>query len=649
MTTSSMKFLRVRATESIGLGVAVGLIPHLLGASWITILGVVAASSAIAFGTRSGSTVLLGIFTGLAAASVLVFVLERLIGNFQIDGTVFAIVSLGLALMMIMVFSFVEGADRQTERQDFDAGVSLFIAVLVVGVLNRAARSWDVFDGFGILASNGEDNAAWLLALSHSVDKGQTVLTELSGTAGGPATGAFIATWREIMNWVHPGNATVSADNGLVLVRFYPLIATLSAIVTVVLAVVVLRGTNRWIRSTGSLVASVGSYSMVMGFATVGHFSAAVAVLFLTTAVTCSFWMAGCGRFRSAGSDVLVGLALFAAGQAWFPLTVLFAVFVALRVGSAAWMKVGATSDRRERIRFIGMTSSAAVLLIAFLRLMFPGVVGNFLDLEYITRNLTLAGGYATVNPWVSLFAIGGAIAVAAVNWGSGEESRRSSAVVAVGIPPVALFVWAYFLPPYTPQYGAIKYLYMATASLLPLAVVSVVRQGWVAKSKNGALIGVCATVGLLMFFPPPLTYASWSSTVGATRYDWVDPIVRELKASPERPVGCLNTLKDDQTQNYIAYLCSRMAFGLGGFDEIHHRVWTAANLCAAPPEQVESEWTSERQRNLTVILFDGNRTTSRAGCQTGEAPYPRGWLTPVDLRLTRTLDIRGNSVAPRG
>jgi len=644
-----MNLLRGRALGGIACGLTVGLIPHLLGASWTFLLVVVIAATVTAWIVNSPFSLLLSLPSGLAGGSVVVLSLQRFLGTFQIDATVFVLLIFVLVAVVLYLTRFLVDTGSRAGSEHLDLSVSLLLVVLTLGVLNRVARSWDVSQGFGILASNGEDNAAWLVALSHSVNEGQTVLTERSGTAGGPGTGAFIAVWREVMNWIHPGNATVSADNGLVLVRFYPLIATLCALVAVTVSLVVLRKVDQWSRLAGVLIASVASYSMVMGFATVGHFSAAVAVLFLSTAVAWSVVSTGTQRLGGSGADLVVGLCLFAAGQAWFPLSLLFAIFVTLRVGRVMWMRLRQSRGARQQAWSFAVILGVGLGVLGAVHLLFPGSAANFVDLEYIKKNLTLAGGYSTVNPWISLVAVAGSIGLVAPNWGTNEERRRSSTVVAVGVPPVLLFVWSYFLAPYSPQYGAIKYLYMTVAALLPLAVAAIIQQGWAVRSRGGALVCVCFSAGMLALFTPPLTYASWSSTVGATRYDWVNPIVRELRADPDRPVGCLNTLKDDQTQNYIAYLCSRMAFGLGGFDEVHHRVWTAANLCAAPPEQVTSEWPEERQRNLTLILFDGTRSTSSSGCQTGEEPFPRGWLTNVDLGLTRTLDIRGKPAAPRG
>jgi hypothetical protein len=145
--------------------------------------------------------------------------------------------------------------------------------------------------------------------------------------------------------------------------------------------------------------------------------------------------------------------------------------------------------------------------------------------------------------------------------------------------------------------------------------------------------------------FSPPWNSIRWAEEIKGDDYLWVVPIVRELQSSPERPVGCLNTTKDDVTQNYMGYLCSRMAFGLGGFDEDRHRVWTAGNICAVGAKQTGSEWPQEKLESFTVILFDGTRTSSFAGCQAEVQGEPNGWISSIKWDAVRKLDPNGKVV----
>jgi hypothetical protein len=87
------------------------------------------------------------------------------------------------------------------------------------------------------------------------------------------------------------------------------------------------------------------------------------------------------------------------------------------------------------------------------------------------------------------------------------------------------------------------------------------------------------------------------------------------------------------------------MSFGLGGFDEYVHRTWTAANICQIPPPQARSAFSREFQQDLSVLLFDGTRTSSFAGCQAPAKGEPNGWLSSINWDVVRKLDSTGKVV----
>jgi hypothetical protein len=209
----------------------------------------------------------------------------------------------------------------------------------------------------------------------------------------------------------------------------------------------------------------------------------------------------------------------------------------------------------------------------------------------------------------------------------------------------VFLFVWSYFLAPFTPQYGAWKYLYMATAVTTPLAVVVLSSRLSVRVAVNFARVLPALVLLALTMFSPPWNSIRWAEEIRGDDYPWIAPVVRELQTSPDRPVGCLNTISGDVTQSYIAYLCSRMALGLGGFDEVRHRVWQAGSICTIGEAQTAYEWPEEQLRNFTVILFDGARTSSFAGCQAPAKGEPNGWLSSINWDVVRKLDNTGKVV----
>ena len=234
-----------------------------------------------------------------------------------------------------------------------------------------------------------------------------------------------------------------------------------------------------------------------------------------------------------------------------------------------------------------------------------------------------------------------------AVLWWAFSHSHQdalniNALITTLIIPIIGLFIWSYFLVPFTPQYGAWKYLYIGVAVAAPLAVIIV---GAIPQSKSPGFTRVMpvAIVLLIAMYSPPWNNIRWVDSVQiSSGYVWADHIVNEIRENPNRAVGCLNTSKGDTEMNYIGYLCSRMSFGLGGFDEYVHRTWTAANICQIPPTQAKNAFRSQFQKSLTVLLFDGSRTTSFAECQAPTEDAPNGWLSSIDWSVVRKLDPNG-------
>jgi len=211
--------------------------------------------------------------------------------------------------------------------------------------------------------------------------------------------------------------------------------------------------------------------------------------------------------------------------------------------------------------------------------------------------------------------------------------------------PIIGLFTWSYFLAPFSPQYGAWKYLYVATSVAVPLAILIFAKYVAEKVSSRSLFFMPLFTVLLIALFPPPFGNLQWAEKAVPSAEGWVSVVVRELKSAPQRPITCFNSIKDDDTLRYTAYLCSRMSFGLGGFDEGRHRVWTAANYCSVPPEQMKEEWPEQYQRNLSVVLFDGARTSSLVGCQAPSPELPTGIFSHLDWNLITKLSPSGKVV----
>lgn len=630
---------REKASSATSTALIIFLVCFVLDAPTSLLVVVSLIAGAVGWWARSVVALVSGFLLSLIAWVLIAFLAGVLAPSYSVSGQVV----LTTALIMMGAFAVLLRSYFQLANESRIA-ISLFLFVPIFLYLTSPGRSWTSENAFGALVRNGEDNAAWLVALSRSVVDGETRLSVDSGTSGGPGTGVLINFVRQLMSSIGETELLSSADNGLVLVRSYVFIAIVLAVIWFFVAFKLLQQRDQLTQTLFGLVASVVSYIFVMGLATVGHFSAVVAVLFLSAAVYFLVMIEFNQSWVLWLSQGLVFISLIAAGQSWFPLTGLAFVYAGLIILSylLPFVKVR-PSNRQIKAAIVVFFGLIVFAYFSYTRL-FPSFLQNVTSLDFITYNLTLAGGYSTVSPWIVV------VSFALVLWWgfaflNNDSGSTMALVIALVFPIVGLFLWSYFLAPFTPQYGAWKYLYMGVAVLAPLAVivVGVLLPAGVSSARSRALPVVI--VLLFSLFPPPWNNIRWADQVKGTDYTWVAPIVKELRRDPERVVGCLETSEADTGYSYIAYLCSRMALGLGGFDNEVHKVWNAGSLCTISPNQATAQFTREFQENLTVILFDGTRTTSFAGCQAPIDRFPNGWLSSIDWSVVRKLDPYGKVV----
>jgi hypothetical protein len=612
---------------------------YLMNASFGLMLIAGVVSFAVGALIQSSVTVIAGFFLSLVVGCVAALLAEQLSPNYSISGQT--------VLILLFVGTIVGALSLKKWRPiPPNSGVSwaMIPFVLLMTQLVEQSRNWESASAFGILVNNGEDNAAWLVALSQSVINGDTVLSAASGASGGPATGVFVAASRALFALVEPNAVIANADNALVLLRMYALLGILTSIVWVTVAFTLMKTQPLIARCGFALVSALTAFAFVMGLATVGHFSAIVAVLFLSVAVFFHETLGRTNLTAKALNRTLIFLALVAAGQAWFPLTAVALFFMLVMTANAILKIVRQQINREVILKIILILLVLSIGSMAAYQKIFSTFLTNVIDIDFVIYNLTLAGGYATVSPWLVLLGFAGCLW-----WGfssdSSDELSRVSLVSALIIPVVGLFTWSYFLSPYTPQYGAWKYLYMAAAVAVPWSIL-IFGRGLASSVKPGVLVQVPLWILLALgLFSPPFQHSFWVNTSQPAGYEWESTVVNELRENPERPVVCNNSIKDDDGQKYIAYLCSRMSLGLGGFDQEKHKVWNAANYCTVSAEQMKSEWPVEEQKNLSVILFDPTRTSSFAGCQAPVEGYPNGLLSFVDWNVVKKLSPNGDVV----
>lgn len=589
---------------------------------------------------RNSVAIFCGLFLSVVVCTVTALFAGTLFPSYSVSG------ALVLAAFLFLAIGIAFGIRRfivmANEKNILIALIALTSTLLF---LFRESRAWTSVNAFGALVRGGEDNAAWLLALSRSVVDGKTQLSSGSGTSGGPGTGTVINLVRQSMSVIGESPLFSSADNALVLVRAYVVLAVLLACGWLVVSIVASSSRDPLSRALFAVLASMTSYIFVMGLASVGHFSAVVAVFFLSIAMFMYLAIDGSLKQGMWLKRVSILLALVAAGQSWFPMTglALLYVFALVLVALVPLMKQRPT---QKVIRILIAVGIALILFgyFSYTRL-FASFLQNAFSLDYIISNLTIPGGYSTANPWLVVLGF-----IAVTWWGfskthSDKDMGHWILPLLFVVPTVLLFVWSYFLAPFVPQYGAWKYLYIATSVTVPLTVV--ILQNLLPNRTPIRFVRVLPVLVLfaLTMFSPPWNSIQWAEGVKGTDAPWVAGVVKALQVSPERPAACVNTVLNDESRNYEAYLCSRMSFGLGGFDEYVHRTWTAANICQIPPPQARAAFSREFQQDLSVLLFDGTRTSSFASCQAPEKGEPNGWLSSINWDVVRKLDSTGKVV----
>jgi len=630
---------RENASSAFSTAAIVFLACFVVDAPTVLLVVVSLIGGAVGWWVRSVVALVSGFLLSLIAWILIALFAGALAPEYSISGQAVLI----SALIMVVGFAVLFRPFFQMDNES-RLTIPLFSLVAIFVYLTSPGRSWTSENAFGALVRNGEDNAAWLVALSRSVVDGETQLSVASGTSGGPGTGVLINFVRQLMSSISKTQLVSSADNGLVLVRSYVFIAIVLGVLWFLIALKMLQQRDLLTQGLFGLVAGVVSYVFTMGLAAVGHYSAVVAVLFLSAAVYFAVMMQALQPWTVWLSRGFVFTALIAAGQSWFPLTGLAFVFAGIIVVFllSPFLQKRPTTGQLQ----LGALGSIGIVIFSYISYtrLFPSFLQNVTSLDFITYNLTLAGGYSTVNAWLVILSFTVVLWWAFASAHSDSQTQQAL-VVALVFPIVGMFTWSYFLAPFTPQYGAWKYLYIGAAVLAPLAVIVV--GALLPPRINSGVMRVLPVVLVLLvaLFSPPWNNIRWVDQVKGVDYAWVAPIVKELRESPTRPVGCLNTLDTDSGQNYMAYLCSRMSMGLGGFDEIRHRVWTAANICTIGLPQMEDEWPMGEQKKLTIILFDGTRTTSFAECQAPTEGAPNGWLSSIDWSVVRKVNTSGKVV----
>ena len=483
--------------------------------------------------------------------------------------------------------------------------------------------------GFERLA---EDNAAWLVALAKIGDGSSSALSAAAGFGGGNSTALTLTLSRESTRIFGSLSDAGAVDN----VRVLVVASSLAVVAASVASLLVVVGYTRRDGTEGSSMSWITLpvfVSFAAGLTVIGHYSAMVASVFLLSSVVVASGAAwGTGKRRWFG-HFSVAVLLLAAGQAWLPM---IPVFFGYSVWALCdWVVEGRVASPRDVVSRAAIVTAVAAVSVIWV---FPGYRENFTNWDYLRFNLSLSGGAPEVRIEMVLVIVVVSV-FATLKGASGDENLLRRLVLMLAGTWFLLVVASYAVSPYQVQYGVSKYTYVVAGVLVPVAVSRLL--GW-SRSHGGNIAGIaCATlvtVGATLL-PPPGAKWNWMHSAVVDKNQWAEAVVKAIRASPSRPVGCVTVdptgvpLEDNQS-----YVCSRLAFAMGGHDEYEHRTWTAATICQIPFEQADAAFDREFLAGLTIVV-----TVLKSGSPCAvTSTHPKGWLTTIDWSQMTAVGLDG-------
>lgn len=634
----------------IGLSLSFVLVPT----EWALVLGGIVGGM-IGFVTRSSIAVVTMPLLGIAATTVALYTADS---AGLLPDTVSPWLILGCVAVATVVACWLF---RRTVPTDQDlTATGLVVGIGLFWLLYATRIPWDGMSSLARVSVMEEDNGSWLQGTAELLRSGGAVNTLLGLPLGGWAGSVFGITVVSAARLFFPleGNAL---DTAVITMRMYWI---LTAALSFIGALMTYSAIHRR-GSRGSLVAGLVTGLTAIPFAlalfTYGHLTALLGVLFgsgtllILQHTPISIFPGAIHQFLVVSSLVL----LFAMGSAWY---VSFSLLLAV-AGVIGVLSIVDCYSRREQLRQLFASKSrfersayvAAIIVAAFFgwRVVIP-LARRFADFDYVTYSLSLGGGVAEIEPILAAAIIFFAVTFAASTATTSLRLHVDIIVIAlIGLSVAGMFALSYLVPPYGPNYGAEKWLYIASFILLPLTVAGIAvalasRFGNRLIPVSVIVVVVCCAPFVMRWEPYLQTYQLFKPVEPAW---WQVAAGRELRESPERTIVCLDTKRDGWS--FSALVCTRMLAGLQGNWSQLTSNWYAGNYCNVTSDALKSV-DEATWRNLTIIVTDGSRLTSAISCDDAgwagpsrdkDPQYPLGWLTHVRWRNVRIIDPEGNPV----
>ena len=513
-----------------------------------------------------------------------------------------------------------------------------------------------------LVKDSGEDNAHWLLGLSRSTIGSASQLTPESGHGSGTAVGAFIVLARTTMRLMDTG-IIGKGSNAFVLVRSYLILAMANGILWVSITGQILKKTSVIKQALFGALSGATAFIVLLKFLRSGHFSTALALVLLSLMI----WLLTREWIFTSESRALICVStlitMYAIGESWYPLKALFVMYViALAIIVGLYFKKYAVNIEKSKNLYVTLITSLVVsgVILFKVPVLMRAFMTNVTDWNFVKYNIGLAGGYPSFQEQHLFIAIAAGLWVLLVPklvFGS----RFLTSVLGATFISLALFTTGLLMlvadhvPPFSPQYGPRKMLFLVSALcapfFLPLAALGLHRiQHSLTTLRPYALVGAIPAMIYACTLIAPYDI-KWPNGYDLSSPSWTVGIVKLLDEQPDKNVVCLRTdywnpqvdpvylTESDYTNGY---LCSRIALGLAGVVDYPHNVWTAANTCQIKPDQAIAAWDDAFFQKLNILVTDPTRRSTYAWCQGDWENATNGWLHSVRWDLVTLYDHNG-------
>jgi len=547
--------------------------------------------------------------------------------------------SVTVVVVVCVVWILIARWWGKSASSEMPKGIGWLTVVAAVLTSHALTRDWGQASTLNMVQSMGEDNGFFLDLVADTAQSG-SLISPSTNMSGGLVVTALIALSSGLRRLRLDGQVTDPLDVAQTLQRLYFGMVYLAVLVASSIIIAFRTRCNALVDATTLVLSGGTAIAFSSGLMRGGHFSSLVAAVVIMCLLLTTF----CAGFLTVSRrSVIIPMAmLLSLWQAWSPLFL-------VTVLALAWFlpqMFFSTSTWRWNIR-------AKVWIFAFCAFVVTGLSAWQVEsiqaqLSLYLRSMNESGGEARVIGWFAALIL--VVALLSLPAPRDMVSTLDSAIVSsLCMSATLLMVLGWLVPPYQPEYGPNKFLYLVTFALSPLAI------GWLRRRVESQTALVAATLlvvavgSILQAAVSPLSELSLI-VVKSTRAEWERGALEALNRYPDRNILCIET-REDGDREYEAYRCSRLLNGMRGTS-----VWYMyGNLCRVPTRDIvnvpDSEW-----KRLTVLISDGRRLSSTDGCQTkgwaGDGiptnkEYLLGWVSGIRWDLVKVISYDGKIVEP--